>query len=62
MKAYEEALLRETYEEGYVKGTVQYIGSIEVNHEENLSFDVNGMYPIQSKKVQFSTGWKNSYG
>ncbi|CAM5214772.1 hypothetical protein UACE39S_05086 [Ureibacillus acetophenoni] len=49
----EEALLRETYEEGYVKGTVQYIGSIEVNHEENLSFDVNGMYPFIAYQAFF---------
>ena len=42
----EEAILRETYEEGYVKGTIKYIGSIEVSHKENLSFDSNGKYPL----------------
>lgn len=42
----EEALLRETYEEGYVKGTIKYIGSIEVSHEDNPSFDSQGKYPM----------------
>ena len=42
----EEAILRETYEEGYVNGEIQYIGSIEVSHEENPSFNPNGKYPL----------------
>ena len=42
----EEAILRETYEEGYVKGTIKYIGSIEVSHKENPSFDSKGKYPL----------------
>ncbi len=42
----EEAIVRETYEEGYVKGTIKYIGSIEVSHEENPLFDPNGKYPL----------------
>jgi len=42
----EQALLREIYEEGYVKGNLTYIGCIEVNHEENLLFDPNGKYPL----------------
>ena len=42
----EEAILRETYEEGYVKGRIKYIGSIEVNHKANPSFDLHGKYPI----------------
>ncbi len=42
----EKAVLREAYEEGYVKGSIQYIGAIEVNHEENPAFDPNGQYPL----------------
>ncbi|WP_059173326.1 NUDIX domain-containing protein [Bacillus sp. FJAT-27445] len=42
----EEVIVREAYEEGYVKGTIKYIGSIEVSHEENPSFDPNGKYPL----------------
>ncbi|WP_316569374.1 NUDIX domain-containing protein [Neobacillus sp. YIM B06451] len=42
----EETIVREAYEEGYVKGTISYIGSIEVSHEENPSFDPNGKYPL----------------
>lgn len=42
----EEALSREVYEEGYVKGTIQYIGAIEVSHKENPLFDPNGKYPL----------------
>ncbi|WP_409271685.1 NUDIX domain-containing protein [Neobacillus sp. SCS-31] len=42
----EETIVREAYEEGYVKGTIKYIGSIEVSHEENPSFDPNGKYPL----------------
>jgi len=32
--------------EGYVKGTIQYIGAIEVSHEENPLFIEGGKYPI----------------
>ena len=49
----EEAILRETYEEGYVKGTIKYIGSIEVSHKENLSFDSNGKYPLIAYQAFF---------
>ncbi|MFJ5764351.1 NUDIX domain-containing protein [Lysinibacillus sp. NPDC093210] len=42
----EEAILRESYEEGYIKGTIQYIGSIEVSHKENPSFNSKGKYPV----------------
>ncbi|GAA0315290.1 hypothetical protein GCM10008967_02260 [Bacillus carboniphilus] len=42
----QEAFLREAYEEGYVKGTIQYLGAIEVSHEENPKFDSNGKYPL----------------
>ena len=42
----EEALHREVFEEGYVKGKATYIGAIEVNHEENPYFDPNGKYPM----------------
>ncbi|HYK71710.1 MAG TPA: NUDIX domain-containing protein [Pseudoneobacillus sp.] len=41
-----EAFHREVFEEGYVKGTTQYIGSIEISHEENPHFDPNGKYPL----------------
>ncbi|MFJ7667345.1 NUDIX domain-containing protein [Lysinibacillus sp. NPDC097195] len=40
-----DALLRETYEEGYVRGTIQYLGLIEVSHKENPLFNPNGKYP-----------------
>lgn len=49
----EEAILRETYEEGYVKGTIKYIGSIEVSHKENLSFDSRGKYPLIAYQAFF---------
>ncbi|MFJ7661283.1 NUDIX domain-containing protein [Lysinibacillus sp. NPDC097162] len=42
----EEAILRESYEEGYVKGTIQYIGAIEVSHKENPLFNSKGKYPV----------------
>ncbi|MBE4909058.1 NUDIX domain-containing protein [Bacillus luteolus] len=42
----EDALHREVYEEGYVKGTHRYIGMIEVSHEENPHFDPRGKYPL----------------
>ncbi|WP_391118076.1 NUDIX domain-containing protein [Psychrobacillus sp. L3] len=42
----EEALHREVYEEGYVKGKLEYIGAIEVNHTENPSFVEKGPYPL----------------
>ena len=42
----EQALHREAYEEGYVKGELRYLGAIEVSHEENPLFDRNGKYPL----------------
>jgi 8-oxo-dGTP diphosphatase len=42
----EEALHREAYEEGYVKGKIKYIGAIEVNHQDNPHFIQNGPYPL----------------
>ena len=42
----EQALLREIYEEGYITGTVKYLGAIEVNHKENENFIYNGPYPL----------------
>jgi 8-oxo-dGTP diphosphatase len=42
----EEAFHRESFEEGYVKGRIQYLGAIEVSHEENPLFDPNGKYPM----------------
>ena len=49
----EEAILRETYEEGYVKGTFKYIGSIEVSHKVNPSFDSSGKYPLIAYQAFF---------
>lgn len=42
----EDAFHREAFEEGYVKGNLQFLGSIEINHEENSLFDPNGKYPL----------------
>jgi 8-oxo-dGTP diphosphatase len=42
----EQAIHREVYEEGYVKGTLQYLGAIEVSHEENPLFNPQGKYPL----------------
>jgi 8-oxo-dGTP diphosphatase len=47
----EEAFHREAYEEGYVKGEVQYIGAIEVSHEDNPLFLPGGKYPIIGYQV-----------
>lgn len=49
----EETILRESYEEGYVKGTIKYIGSIEVSHKENPSFDSSGKYPLIAYQAFF---------
>lgn len=49
----EEAIIRETYEEGYVKGILKYIGSIEVSHKENPSFDSRGKYPLIAYQAFF---------
>lgn len=49
----EETILRESYEEGYVKGTIRYIGSIEVSHKENPSFDSSGKYPLIAYQAFF---------
>ncbi|NHM32008.1 NUDIX domain-containing protein [Neobacillus terrae] len=42
----EEAFHREAFEEGYVRGQIQYIGALEVSHEENPLFDPKGKYPL----------------
>ncbi|MGE7693887.1 NUDIX hydrolase [Lysinibacillus sp. NPDC094177] len=42
----EEALHREAFEEGYVKGHINYIGAIEVSHEENPLFNADSKYPL----------------
>jgi 8-oxo-dGTP pyrophosphatase MutT (NUDIX family) len=42
----EEALHREVYEEGRVRGKIAYLGMLEVSHEENPEFDPNGKYPL----------------
>lgn len=42
----EQAFHREAYEEGYVKGEVNYLGMIEVSHEDNPLFDPHGKYPL----------------
>ncbi|MEX2103924.1 MAG: NUDIX domain-containing protein [Bacilli bacterium] len=42
----EHTLHREAYEEGYVKGNVQYLGMIEVNNEDNPLYDPDGKYPF----------------
>ena len=57
----EEAILRETYEEGYVKGTIKYIGSIEVSHKENLSFDSSGKYPLIAYQAFLEWMLPNAY-
>ena len=49
----EEALIREVYEEGYVRGTIKYIGAIEVSHEENPKFDPTGKYPLIAYQAFF---------
>ncbi|MCH7321547.1 NUDIX domain-containing protein [Solibacillus sp. MA9] len=47
----EEAIIRETYEEGYVKGAIKYIGLIEVSHQDNPFFDPQGKYPLIGYQV-----------
>jgi 8-oxo-dGTP diphosphatase len=42
----EQAFHREAFEEGCVKGQINYLGMIEVNHEENPLFDPDGKYPL----------------
>jgi 8-oxo-dGTP diphosphatase len=49
----EEAFHREAFEEGYVKGNIQYIGLIEVSHEENPLFDSKGKYPMIGYQMFF---------
>ncbi|TDL74297.1 NUDIX domain-containing protein [Rhodococcus qingshengii] len=41
-----EAIHREAFEEGYVKGKIQYIGALEISHEDNSNFDPMGKYPL----------------
>lgn len=40
-----EAFHREAMEEGSVRGEIEYLGAIEVSHEENPHFHPNGKYP-----------------
>ncbi|GGA28298.1 NUDIX domain-containing protein [Psychrobacillus lasiicapitis] len=42
----EEAMYREAYEEGYVKGKIKYVGAVEVNHQDNPHFIQDGPYPL----------------
>lgn len=42
----EEAFHRESFEEGYIKGKIRYIGALEVSHQENLHFNPSGKYPL----------------
>ncbi|WP_374966875.1 NUDIX hydrolase [Lysinibacillus sp. RS5] len=42
----EDTMHREAFEEGYVKGHINYIGAIEVSHEENPLFNAAGKYPL----------------
>ncbi|WP_053070392.1 NUDIX domain-containing protein [Alkalihalobacillus pseudalcaliphilus] len=42
----EEAIHREVYEEGYVKGIIDYLGCLEVSHRDNERFNPNGKYPM----------------
>lgn len=43
----EQALHREVYEEGYVRGKItRFLGMVEVSHKENPLFDPNGKYPL----------------
>jgi 8-oxo-dGTP diphosphatase len=46
METPEEAFNREAYEEGYVRGSIKYLGMLEVSHEENPNFDPSGKYPL----------------
>ncbi|WLR41655.1 NUDIX domain-containing protein [Bacillus carboniphilus] len=41
----EECIIREAYEEGYVKGAIQPLGYIIVDHSDNPSWDENSPYP-----------------
>jgi 8-oxo-dGTP diphosphatase len=47
----EETFHREAYEEGYVKGGIQYLGAIEVSHEDNPLFLPGGKYPLIGYQV-----------
>ncbi|MEK5522975.1 NUDIX domain-containing protein [Heyndrickxia sporothermodurans] len=40
-----QTFCREAFEEGYVKGTIHYLGALEINHHDNPLFDPNGKYP-----------------
>ncbi|RNA68560.1 NUDIX hydrolase [Alteribacter keqinensis] len=48
----EEAFQREVHEEGYVKGVIQYIGAIEVSHENNPLFIPDGKYHHEMSRLQ----------
>lgn len=45
----EEAFHREAFEECYVKGPINYIGDIEVSHEENPLYNAESKYPFIGK-------------
>jgi 8-oxo-dGTP diphosphatase len=47
----EEAFHREAFEEGYVKGSIRYIGAIEVSHEDNPLFIPGGKYPLKGYQL-----------
>ena len=42
----EETFHREAYEEAYVEGNIQYLGAIEVSHEDNPLFVEGGKSPL----------------
>ncbi|MGF2614238.1 NUDIX domain-containing protein [Rossellomorea vietnamensis] len=49
----EEAFHREVLEEGCVRGRINRIGMIEVNHEKNPEFDPKGKYPLIGYQLFF---------
>ncbi|WP_433596348.1 NUDIX hydrolase [Lysinibacillus xylanilyticus] len=50
----EEAFHREALEEGYVMGNINYIGAIEVSHEENPLFNTDSKYPLIGYQMFYS--------
>jgi 8-oxo-dGTP diphosphatase len=42
----ELAFKREAMEEGYVEGECQFLGAVEVDHQENPNWDETSPYPI----------------
>ncbi|EDL64198.1 NUDIX hydrolase [Bacillus sp. SG-1] len=47
----EQAIHREVFEEGFVKGKAGMIGIIEVSHRNNPDFDPKGKYPLIGYQV-----------